>query len=142
VATRNNPRSVGYFCELPAAETFCLCKTPESMVNPVLGRPQVVFLFWITFRVQQGSVVRNQLAMGLGLTMVPLVFAGSSTEWPHLGDVQEIFRWNVLKDSLRMFVHKPILGWAWALLMSSIPHTGASIQPSMSTPLTMIIFKS
>jgi O-antigen ligase len=29
----------------------------------------------------------------------------------HLGDVQETFRWNVLKDSLRMFAHKPVLGW-------------------------------
>ena len=72
---------------------------------------ELMFLFWITFRVQQGSVVRNQLALGLGLTMVFLVFARSSTEWSHLGAVQETFRWNVLKDSLRMFAHKPILGW-------------------------------
>jgi hypothetical protein len=108
----------------------------------LLRRPQVVFLFWITFRVQKGSVVRNQLALGLGLTVVFLVFAASSTEWSHLGDVQETFRWNVLKDSLRMFAHKPMLRWGLALLMSSIPHTGASIQPSMSTPLTTIIFKS
>jgi O-antigen ligase len=72
---------------------------------------ELMFLFWITFRVQKGSAVRNQLVLGLGLTMVFLVFAGSSTEWSHLGDVQETFRWNVLKDSLRMFAHKPILGW-------------------------------
>jgi len=31
--------------------------------------------------------------------------------WSHLGDVQETFRWDVLKDSLRMFARKPILGW-------------------------------
>jgi len=31
--------------------------------------------------------------------------------WSHLGDVQETFRWDVLKDSLRMFARKPMLGW-------------------------------
>jgi O-antigen ligase len=72
---------------------------------------ELLFLFWITSRVQRESLVRNRLLLGLGLTLAFLAFAGSSTKWTHLGDVRETFRWDVLKDSLRMFAHKPILGW-------------------------------
>jgi len=72
---------------------------------------ELMFLVWITSRLQKGSVVRNRLLLGIGLTAVFLAFAGSSTTWSHLADVQETFRWDVLKDSLRMFSRKPILGW-------------------------------
>ena len=73
---------------------------------------QLLFLFWITSKVQKGSLVRNRLLLGIGLTLAFLAFAGSSsTMWSHLGDLQETFRLDVLKDSLRMFARKPIIGW-------------------------------
>jgi O-antigen ligase len=72
---------------------------------------ELLVLFWITSRVQKGDFVRNRLLAGVGLTVAFLAFAGSSTMWSHLGDVQETFRLDVLRDSLKMFAHKPILGW-------------------------------
>jgi hypothetical protein len=52
---------------------------------------ELMFLLWITSRLQKGSVVRNRLLLGMGLTLIFLAFAGSSTIWSHLGDVQETF---------------------------------------------------
>jgi len=72
---------------------------------------ELMILFWITSRVQKGSLIRNRMLLLVVSTLAFLAFVGSSTTWSHLGDLQESFRWDVLKDSLRMFAHKPILGW-------------------------------
>lgn len=72
---------------------------------------ELLILFWITSRAQKGSLIRNRMLLLVVLTLAFLAFVGSSTTWSHLGDLQESFRWDVLKDSLRMFAHKPILGW-------------------------------
>jgi len=72
---------------------------------------ELLMFYWITSRVQKRALIRNRILLLVGFIAVFLAFAGSSTMWSHFGDMQETFRWEVLKDSLRMFVRKPILGW-------------------------------
>lgn len=82
---------------------------------------ELTFLVWVATRSARGSLVRRNLLMGIALMLAFLAFIGSSSMWSRFGDVQETFRPGVLKDSLRMFLRKPVLGWGLGTFQTVYP---------------------
>jgi hypothetical protein len=73
---------------------------------------EVAFLFALLWRARER---RHRLAAGLGALFLLIlgfaVWAGTSPMWRRLSDLQDWMRVAMAKDGLRMFWHKPILGW-------------------------------
>jgi len=50
-----------------------------------------------------------------------LAFIGSPAMWQHLGHLHDVLRLDILRDSLRMFARKPILGWGLGTFPDAYP---------------------
>jgi O-antigen ligase len=50
-----------------------------------------------------------------------LVWVGSGDLWNHFGDLNDPVRLAILKDSIRMFALKPILGWGLGAFPTAYP---------------------
>lgn len=72
---------------------------------------ELSLLFWIVLRVQERSSARTRMFLLVLATLAFLGLIGSPAMWRHLGHLQDALRLDILRDSLRMFARKPLLGW-------------------------------
>ena len=68
-------------------------------------------LFWMVFRVQKSASARTRMFLLVLAMLAFLGLIGSPAMWRHLGHLRDVLRLDILRDSLRMFVRKPLLGW-------------------------------
>ncbi len=68
-------------------------------------------LFWMFLRVQKNTSARTKMFLLILAILAFLALVGSPAMWRHLGNLQDVLRLDILKDSLRMFARKPLLGW-------------------------------
>jgi O-antigen ligase len=72
---------------------------------------ELLLCLWIVSAGQSRSLARARLLLLAASVLAFLGLIGSPVMWNHLQDMHETFRPDVLKDSLKMFAQKPILGW-------------------------------
>jgi O-antigen ligase len=82
---------------------------------------ELVLFFWILSAVQNRSLVQVRLLLLVASGLAFLVFVGTPAMWSHLQDMHETFRPDVLKDSLKMFNSKPLLGWGLGTFSTVYP---------------------
>lgn len=68
-------------------------------------------LSWMAFRVREGASAKTKMFLLVLAMLAFLALIGSPAMWRHLGNLQDVLRLDILRDSLRMFARKPILGW-------------------------------
>src|SRR5437762_4680097 len=78
-------------------------------------------LFWMVSTVQKGTRARTRMLLLVTALVAFLVFIGSPAMWQHFGHLRDALRLDILKDSLKMFSHKPILGWGLGTFQSVYP---------------------
>src|SRR5262249_49914824 len=71
---------------------------------------EILALLWITRR-SGLALTRIRILFIIGAVLGLLGFIGSPAMWRHLGHLHDALRLDILKDSLAMFVRKPIIGW-------------------------------
>ena len=105
---RGGKRALVAFCAILMATTIFLSGSRGGMIAFVL---EVVVFAVLTFRSRRnfraalGSVTVCVLILAL------LVFLGKGQVLGRLGDLGPGIRLNITKDCLRMFSHRPVLGW-------------------------------
>ena len=72
---------------------------------------ELAVLFWMVSRVQKGTSAKTRMFWLVLAMLAFLALYGTPVMWRHLGHLRDVLRVDILKDSLRMFVRKPILGW-------------------------------
>ena len=72
---------------------------------------ELALLFWMTSTVQKGTLARARMLFLVAAILAFITFIGTPAMWRGLGHLQDVVRLDILKDSLRMFARKPILGW-------------------------------
>jgi O-antigen ligase len=82
---------------------------------------ELLLLFWMISRGQKGSLARTRMLVLVAAMLGFLAFIGSPAMWRHLGYLQDVLRTDILKDSLRMFARKPILGWGLGTFQDVYP---------------------
>jgi O-antigen ligase len=82
---------------------------------------EVGFLFWTASRIRRRSVFKYGLLFLSVCVFAFLFWIGSGDLWHHFGDLNDPFRPAILKDSLRMFRVKPILGWGLGTFPTAYP---------------------
>jgi len=78
-------------------------------------------LFWMVSRGQKGTLARIRMLVLVVAMLAFLAFIGSPAMWQHLGHLHDVLRLDILKDSLRMFARKPILGWGLGTFPDAYP---------------------
>jgi O-antigen ligase len=68
-------------------------------------------LFWMVFRVRERASAKTKMFLLVLAMLAFLALIGSPAMWRHLGDLHDVLRLDILKDSMRMFARKPFLGW-------------------------------
>jgi O-antigen ligase len=72
---------------------------------------EVLALLWITHKSPGLELTRIRVLLIVVAVISFLGLIGSPVMWRHLGHLQDALRLDILKDSLRMFTEKPIIGW-------------------------------
>jgi O-antigen ligase len=72
---------------------------------------ELAMLFWMVSTVQKGVSPKTRILLLVLATLAFLALVGSPLMWRHLGNLRDALRSDILKDSLRMFFRKPLLGW-------------------------------
>src|ERR1700722_5173643 len=72
---------------------------------------ELAVLFWMVSGVQKGASAKTRMFWLVLAMLAFLALIGTPAMWRHLGHLRDVLRVDILKDSLRMFVRKPILGW-------------------------------
>jgi len=78
-------------------------------------------LFWMVSRVQKGTLARVRMLLLVVAILAFLAFIGSPAMWQHLGHLRDVLRLDILKDSLKMFARRPILGWGLGTFQTTYP---------------------
>jgi O-antigen ligase len=105
---KGGKRALVAFCAVLMATTIFLCGSRGGMIAFVL---EVVLFPALTFRTRRSPrVALGSVAVGV-LILALLAFLGKGQVLGRLGDLAPGIRWNMTKDSLRMFSHRPVWGW-------------------------------
>jgi O-antigen ligase len=82
---------------------------------------ELAFLFFIASRNKRRTVMRNSLLLLVFAVLLFVVWIGSAAMWHHLSDLQPGMRAAVAKDSLKMLLRRPILGWGLGTFSTAYP---------------------
>jgi O-antigen ligase len=105
---KGGKRALVAFCAVLMASTIFLSRSRGGMIAFVL---QIVLFAALTLvqrrntRVAIGLIALSVLILGF------LFFIGKGQVLGRLADLAPGIRWNMTKDCLRMFTHRPLLGW-------------------------------
>jgi O-antigen ligase len=72
---------------------------------------ELAVLFWMVSGVQKSASAKTRMLWLVLAMLAFLALIGTPVMWRHLGYLRDVLRVDILKDSLRMLVRKPILGW-------------------------------
>jgi O-antigen ligase len=101
-------RALVAFCVVLMASTIFLSRSRGGMIAFVL---EVVLFAVLTLIQRRNSRVAFGLLAVSVLVLGFLFFIGKEQVLGRLGDLAPGIRWNMTMDSLKMFSHRPILGW-------------------------------
>ena len=105
---RGGQRALVAFSAVLMASTIFLSGSRGGMIAFFLE----IVLFAALTLVQRRN---HRAALGLGavcvLVLAFLIFLGKGQVLGRLGDLAPGIRWNITKDCLRMFSHRPVWGW-------------------------------
>ena len=105
---RGGKRALVAFCAVLMASTIFLSRSRGGMIAFVV---QIVLFAALTLvqrrntRVAIGLITLSTLVLGF------LFFIGKGQVLGRLADLAPGIRWNMTKDCVRMFVHRPVAGW-------------------------------
>jgi O-antigen ligase len=105
---RGGKRALVAFCAVLMASTIFLSRSRGGMIAFVL---QIILFAALTLvqrrntRVAIGLIALSVLILGF------LFFIGKGQVLGRLADLAPGIRWNMTRDCLRMFTHRPLLGW-------------------------------
>lgn len=105
---RGGKRALVAFCAVLMASTIFLSGSRGGMLSFVL---ETVVFATLTFVQRRNPRVALGVSAGCVLVFVFLIFLGKVQVLGRLGNLGPDIRWKITKDSLRMFSHRPILGW-------------------------------
>jgi O-antigen ligase len=95
-------------CAILMATTIFLSGSRGGMIAFVL---EVVVFAALTFRSRRNPRAALGSATVCVLILALLIFLGKGQVLGRLGDLGPGIRWDITKDCLRMFSHRPALGW-------------------------------
>jgi O-antigen ligase len=105
---RGGMRALLAFCTVLMASTIFLSRSRGGMIAFLL---QIVLFAALTLFQRRNTRVAIGLVALCILVLVFLVFIGKEQALGRLGDLDPGIRLNMTKDCLRMFAHRPVLGW-------------------------------
>jgi len=111
-------RALVAFCVVLMASTIFLSGSRGGMIAFVL---EIVLFGAMTLMQRRNPRVALGLVALCVLALAFLVFLGKGQVLGRLGDLAPGIRWNITKDCLRMFSHRPVLGWGLATFPTVYP---------------------
>jgi O-antigen ligase len=105
---RGGKRALVVFCAVLMASTVFLSGSRGGMIAFVL---EMVLFAALTFLQRRNPRVALGLVVGCVLVLFFLVFLGKGQVLGRLGDLAPGIRLDITSDCLRMFSHRPVLGW-------------------------------
>lgn len=105
---KGGQRALVGFCALLMASTIFLCGSRGGMISFVL---EIALFAALTFAQRRNPRVALGMAALCVLVLAFLVFLGKGQVLGRLGNLSPDMRTSITKDCLRMFSHRPVLGW-------------------------------
>jgi O-antigen ligase len=105
---RGEKRALVASCVVLMAGTIFLSGSRGGMIAFVL---EIVLFGALTQMQRRNPRVAIGLVTLCVLALAFLLFLGRGQVLGRLGDLAPGIRWNITKDCLRMFLHRPVLGW-------------------------------
>ncbi len=105
---RGGKRALVAFCAVLMASTIALSGSRGGMLSFVL---EIVVFATLTLVQRRNPRVALGVAAVCVLVLVFLVFLGKVQVLGRLGNLGPDMRLKITKDCLRMFAHRPVLGW-------------------------------
>jgi O-antigen ligase len=105
---RGGKRALVPFAAILMASTIFLSGSRGGMLSFVV---EIMFFAALTLMQRRNPRVALGLIAVCILVLAFLVFVGKGQVLGRLGDLGPGIRWNMTKDSFRMFSHRPLLGW-------------------------------
>jgi O-antigen ligase len=105
---KGGKRALVAFCAILMASTIFLSRSRGGMIAFVL---QIVLFAALTLVQRRNTRVATALVAVSVLVLAFLFFIGKGQVLGRLADLAPGVRWNMTKDSLRMFAHRPVWGW-------------------------------
>ena len=101
-------RALVAFAAVMMASTIFICGSRGGMIS--FGFEVAAFGALALYQRRNARVAMSLLAVCI-LVLGLLMFVGKGQVLGRLGDLAPGIRWNMTKDCLRMFSHRPVLGW-------------------------------
>ena len=101
-------RALVAFAAVMMASTIFICGSRGGMIS--FGFEIAVFGALALYQRRNARVAIGLLALCI-FVLGLLMFVGKGQVLGRLGDLAPGIRWNMTKDCLRMFSHRPVLGW-------------------------------
>ena len=101
-------RALVAFAAVLMASTIFICGSRGGMLS--FGFEVAVFGALALYQRKNARVAIGLLSLCL-LVLGLLMFVGKGQVLGRLGDLGPGIRWNITKDCLRMFSHRPVIGW-------------------------------
>jgi O-antigen ligase len=105
---RGGKRALVAFCVVLMASTIFLSGSRGGMIAFVL---EIVLFGALTLVQRRNPGAAVGLVTVCVLILAFLAFLGKGQVLGRLGDLSPGIRWSITKDCLRMFSHRPVLGW-------------------------------
>ena len=105
---KGGKRALVAFAAVLMASTIFICGSRGGMLS--FGFEVAVFAALALYQRRSARVAISLLALCI-LVVGLLLFVGKGQVLGRLGDLAPGIRWNITKDCLRMFSHRPVLGW-------------------------------
>jgi len=105
---RGGKRALVAFCFVLMAGTIFLSGSRGGMIAFAL---EIMLFGALTLMQRRNPRVALGLVALCVLALAFLIFLGKGQVLGRLGDLAPGIRWNITKDCLRMFSHRPVLGW-------------------------------
>jgi O-antigen ligase len=115
---RGGQRIIAAFAAVLMAGSIVLSLSRGGAISLIA---ELLLLSFMVFRTQKGAPALSRMVMLLGAMLAFLGLVGSPVMWRHLGHLQDTLRLDILRDSLRMFVRKPVLGWGLGTFQNVYP---------------------
>jgi len=105
---KGGQRAMVAFCAVLMASTIFLSGSRGGMLSFVL---EITAFAAMTLLQRRNSRVALGMVALCVLVLAFLVFLGKGQVLGRLGNLSPDLRWNITKDCLKMFSHRPVLGW-------------------------------
>jgi O-antigen ligase len=115
---RGGKRALVAFSAIVMASTIFLSRSRGGMLSFVV---EIAVFAALALRQRKNSRVALGLIAVCVFVLAFLVFVGKGQVLGRLGDLGPGIRWNMSKDCIRMFSHRPVLGWGFGTFPTAYP---------------------